>query len=131
MTKKEERQAIYDKTNGKCGYCGDELKSGWHVDHMEPVERKLEWNKDKRMLVTNGEMHRPENDCFENKIASCPSCNIRKHSANVEQFRWALENTIKSLNRDTSAYKFAKKYGLVKETGNRVEFYFETQQAQP
>ncbi len=126
MTKKKERQVIFNKTNGRCGYCGGELKKGWHVDHMEAVERKLIWDKDKKALVTNGEMHKPENDCFENKIASCPSCNIRKHSANVEQFRHALGNTIKTLNQSHSPYKFAKRFGLIEETNTEVKFYFES-----
>lgn len=126
MTKKEERQAIFNKTNGKCGYCGETLLKGWHVDHMEPVVRKLVYDKEKKQIVTSREMHRPENDCFENKIASCPSCNIRKHSANVEQFRYALSNTINTLNRDISSFKFAKRYGLVKETNAEVKFYYES-----
>jgi len=25
---------------GKCAYCGNELQSGWHVDHIDPVIRK-------------------------------------------------------------------------------------------
>ncbi len=118
MTKKEQRQAIFDKTNGNCGYCGCELEKGWHEDHMEPVVRELKYDSEKCRYVTTGKMYHPENDCFENKIASCPSCNIRKHSANVEQFRYALSNTITTLNRDHSAYRFAKRFGLVKEPVN-------------
>jgi 5-methylcytosine-specific restriction endonuclease McrA len=38
MTKKD-RQLIFDKYNGKCAYCGCDLKKGWHVDHVEPVRR--------------------------------------------------------------------------------------------
>ena len=34
MTKKE-RELIFNKYNGKCAYCGCELKKGWHIDHIE------------------------------------------------------------------------------------------------
>ena len=33
MNKK--RQGIYDKSGGKCWYCGIELKKGWHMDHLQ------------------------------------------------------------------------------------------------
>ena len=37
--KKTDREKVFNKCGGRCAYCGDELKKGWHVDHMEPVER--------------------------------------------------------------------------------------------
>lgn len=126
MTKKEERQAIYNKTNGKCGYCGVSLEGKFHVDHMEPVHRITEWDLDKNKMVFTGKFHNPENDVFENKIASCPSCNIRKHGSNVDGFRRQLMNTINVLNRDVSAYRFAKRFGLIEESGIVITFYFET-----
>ena len=33
--KKIERELIFNKYNGKCAYCGCELKKGWHIDHIE------------------------------------------------------------------------------------------------
>jgi len=36
MTK---RQKVYDKFNGRCAYCGCELKAGFHIDHIEPIRR--------------------------------------------------------------------------------------------
>ena len=124
MTKKEEREYLYEKMDGRCGYCGNPLPERWHVDHMYAVVREIEWCKTKRKFIQNGEMYQPQNDVLENKIASCPSCNIRKHSCNVEQFRDQLQHTMNTLNNN-SAYKFAKRFGLIKETGKEVEFYFE------
>ena len=37
----KDRQILFNKYEGKCAYCGDDLKKGWHVDHIEPIEKKL------------------------------------------------------------------------------------------
>ena len=129
MTKKEERQLIYDKYGGKCSYCGCDLKKGWHADHLIPIKRKLEWGKDKHgnhIIVTSNECERPKFNTIENKVPSCHSCNIMKHSLSLESFRSSVEYFITSLNNNSNPYKFAKKYGLIKETNNKVVFYFET-----
>ena len=116
MNKK--RKAIWDKSNGKCWYCGCELgEKGWHADHFKPVNRKW-WE-------SNTSYFNPENDNEENKVPSCASCNIIKSNMSLEAFRSVIENFIKSLNRDSTQYKFAKKYGLLKETEIQVKFWFE------
>lgn len=130
MTKKQEREYLYQQMNGRCGYCGTPLPERWHVDHMDAVVRKFDWCKTKRKFVQNGEMFEPQNDVLENKIASCPSCNIRKRSDNVEQFREQLQHTMNTLN-ENSAYKFARRFGLITETGAVVKFYFEIKKDHP
>lgn len=126
MTKKEEREAIFNKTNGRCGYCGEPLKKGWHMDHMKPIRRQSKWDRKKRRFVATGVVERPENDTFENKIASCPSCNTRKGAESIEGFRSGLMHITEMLNRDSTIYKFANRYGLIKETNIKIVFYFET-----
>ena len=118
MTRKEERQLIYNKYNGRCAYCGEKLKKGWHVDHLEPVKR----------TINGGEksFRNPEKDSIENKMPSCASCNINKHSMSIERFRKVIAGYVTSLNEYITQYRMAKKYGLVKETGEKVKFYFET-----
>ena len=113
MTKREERQFIYEKYKGHCAYCGCELKKGWHVDHLEPVVRY------------NNQMAKPENDTIQNKMPSCPSCNINKHSMALEEFRKSIIRYVESLNNYSVQYKMAKKYGLITETNKVVKFYFE------
>ena len=115
MTKKE-RELIFEKYNGKCAYCGCELKKGWHVDHLEPIVRN--WR--------NGTCEKPENENLENYNPSCASCNIQKNSYTLEQFRENIKQFVNSLNQYSTQYKFAKKYGLVKEIEIEVKFYFET-----
>ena len=115
MTKKE-RELIFNKYNGKCAYCGCELKKGFHVDHIEPIVRN--W--------LNGTCEKPENENLENYNPSCPSCNIQKNSYTLEQFRENIKQFVNSLNKYSTQYKFAKKYGLISENEIEVKFYFET-----
>lgn len=152
MTKKEKRQIIFNKFGGKCAYCGCKLQKGWHIDELKPIKRnyqyvngyflntetkkkspvlpldvtdvrKYKWISPK--YVTNGCKY-PERLHIDNQMPACPSCNINKHSMSLEEFRKFIENFIISLNRDSTQYKIAKRYGLIQETGKKVVFYFET-----
>ena len=119
MTKKEERELLYNKYGGKCAYCGEDLpEKGWHADHIEAIRRN------KRKWKESG-MQKPHLDILENKNPSCASCNINKHKMSIEEFRKQIEGFINSLNKRITQYKLAKRYGLVEETGIKVEFWFE------
>lgn len=125
MNKK--RQAIWDKTGGKCFYCGCDLpEKGWHADHMEPIQRKLK-SDEKRGLYTTDDCHRPDRDNEANKVPACASCNINKHSLSVEGFRRLIEGFVRSLNARNTQYIVAKRYGLIQETSSPVVFWFERQ----
>lgn len=112
LTKKQ-REELKQKYGGRCAYCGCELPKRWHADHIEPVKR------------LGGKVNFPERHYMDNLNPSCSSCNIQKHSETLENFRWNIENFINSLNSYHNQYKFAKKFGLVQETGKKVVFYFE------
>ena len=114
MTKKD-RQFIFDKYNGKCAYCGCELKAGFHIDHIEPIRRNLD-----------GSCLNPQNEWLSNINPSCPSCNIMKHNQSIEQFRAMIKKFVANLNKYNNQYKFAKIYVLVTENDIEVKFYFET-----
>lgn len=109
-----QRKQIWDKSQGKCWYCGCDLPKRWHIDHFHPVKR----NPDN--TLTN-----PENDHFDNLVPACPSCNIMKSSMDIERFRDLIANFVTRLNRDITIYRHAKRYGLVKETEKEVTFWFE------
>ena len=70
--------------------------------------------------------HKWWSDNIENLMPSCRSCNRQKKTYYIETWRKVLENKIVELNRDTASYKTAKRFGLIKETWNRVSFYFES-----
>lgn len=121
--KKSDREKVFNKFDGKCAYCGEELQKGWHVDHLIPIIRKRKYVKDK--WVDDG-CENPELDCFENWMPSCASCNINKHSGSLEEFRNLITGFLKHLNEVSTQYKIAKRYGLVSETKiKEVKFYFE------
>lgn len=152
---KRERQLIFDKTGGKCAYCGEVLGKSWHADHIVPIRRDYEWTKghwrhvgtgqalpmsesnkmsedeliDYRWyaskLVPNGCIH-PSRDHAGNCLPSCASCNINKHAMSIDEFRKAIYQYVESLNKRFVQYKIAKKYGLIAETPKPIVFYFET-----
>ena len=124
--KKHERELIFNKFGGKCSYCGCELQKGWHTDHIEPIVRDFDWNRDKGRYEATGSCRKPENETLENYNPSCASCNIQKNSFTIEEFRNNIKQFVNSLNQYSTQYKFAKRYGLVLETEKEVKFYFET-----
>ena len=110
------RKAIYDKSNGHCWYCGVKLgEKGWHADHFEPVVRNL----------VTGKPHYPERENEDNKVPACASCNINKHSMPLESWRKIIEGYVVSLNRDSTQYKLAKRFGLIEEKPIEIKFWFE------
>ena len=116
---KAQRAAIHDKFGGRCAYCGEDLPEKWHVDHLVPIVRN--WGK----FSKERPCEKPENDNLANMMPACPACNISKHSYTLEFWREMIAGHIKSLNLYHPIYRLAKSYGLVVETGNEVEFFFE------
>ncbi len=137
--KKKDREIIYNKYGGRCAYCGDILQKGWHVDELLPCRRKQKWipgnwegdptcenvvYKEGRW-VSDGYEH-PERLHIDNQMPACASCNINKHSMELEDFRKLIQGFMKHLNEVNVQYKVAKRYGLITETPKPVIFYFET-----
>lgn len=122
MKMSKKRQAIYDKSGGKCWYCGCDLVKGWHADHFEPVRRNPKWATDRGAVA----MLNPELNTEANKVPACASCNMMKSSLPIEHFRKQITQFINSLNEYSTQYKFAKRYGLITETSKPVVFWFET-----
>lgn len=120
---KQQRAELLEKTNGRCGYCGNTLDGiKWHADHMEAVQRKSKYENGK--FVQTGEMVKPENDNIDNMIASCPQCNILKSCQSVEMFRETIKDRLIQLERQPS-YRTAKRYEMIQETNIKIVFYFE------
>lgn len=94
-----------------------------HLSEDQMTERGFKWVESK--VVVDGCEH-PENFNLDNQMPACASCNINKHSMSIEEFRHLISNFIVSLNRDSTQYKIAKRYGLVREAIKEVVFYFET-----
>ena len=135
------RDEVFAKYNGRCAYCGNPLQKGWHVDEILPVIRYNKYVEDAQGKRIWDDVHNkyktiqiityPERFNVANQIPACASCNINKHQGSIEDFRKAITGFMKHLNEVSVQYKFAKRYGLVTETGNKVKFYFEQFENQP
>lgn len=121
---KAQRQALHDKYGGCCAYCGHPLGERWHADHVEPVQRNSRYVMGKGYVPT-GTMWAPERDRIENLMPACPPCNIDKHSLSLEEWRRKLAGACGVLHRNSATYRHAVRFGLVKEIGLPITFYFE------
>jgi ssDNA-binding Zn-finger/Zn-ribbon topoisomerase 1 len=121
----KERKQIYKKTDGKCYYCGCELPKRWHVDHRFP-KRKAHWIGNETMMSETCECNNLEDvEAIENKVPSCPRCNIRKSAFDVEQFRTEIQKQVERLYRNSNQFRLALDYELIEIKDKEVKFYFE------
>lgn len=125
MATKKERAQLFAKYNGRCAYCGCELPEKFHVDEILPCKRIKQWDRTKRKFVHVGYEY-PERLHIDNQNPACPSCNINKHAMSLEEFRRLVGGFLTSLNRDSTQYKIAKRFGFIEEKPKPVVFYFET-----
>lgn len=111
------RVLVFQKYGGKCAYCGCELNNtNFNVDHINPLYRGI---KQHHLRVEKGSSK------IENLNPSCFSCNSSKSTYTIEQWRQELELKTKRLLRDSSQFRIALRFGLVKESKKNVVFYFE------
>lgn len=119
---KIQREKLRQKYDGNCAYCGTELIDKWDADHFIPIKRNWVIKNGKQVTT---DCINPENDCIENMMPSCKPCNNDKSSLSIESWRSMIANKIICLNRDSTTYQKAKRYGLIVETNIEVVFYFE------
>ncbi|MBC8949351.1 HNH endonuclease [Xenorhabdus sp. TS4] len=128
LTKKQ-RAVIREKFGGRCAYCGHELPAtGWHADHAEPVERLSKFVRDERgfgKFIPTGEMMRPENDTIENMMPACRSCNIYKHSTDIETFRRMITRQLQNSINRTQCLRTGQRLGILKLDAAPIVFWFE------
>lgn len=115
LTQKERRE-VYEKTGGRCAYCGCKIPfKGFHADHVLCL-KNYEYMDDELGLKV---------DSVENMLPSCRSCNKYKATFDLETFREMLSGIPKRLVRDVSTYSIAVRYGMVEEHEGKIKFYFE------
>lgn len=103
------RQAVYEKYNGRCAYCGKEIKySEMQVDHFIA---KRGWNE-------NG------SDDISNLMPACRMCNHYKRANPLEVFRMYIQEIPRKL-RQNYIYKVGVAYGNIIENEKSIKFYFE------
>ena len=119
------RRKIWDKTNGKCWYCGCDLsEKGWHVDHVEPVIRVTDIAK--KASDCPDHAWKPERERDDNKVPACSRCNLYKSTYSVEDFRKLLERQVELARKSSVNFRNAERFGLITVNEPKVVFYFET-----
>ena len=112
---KKIREAVYNKYNGHCAYCGKKITyKEMQVDHLIPVQRE----RFKR--YTEEEL-----ECFENYMPACRRDNHYKRAHSLETFRKMIEEIPSKLFRDNYIYKIGLDYGLVQPNEHKIIFFFE------
>ena len=107
ISSKSLRRRIYDKTNGRCAYCGCELTmKSMQIDHVIP-------------RASGG------GDDEDNLLPACRSCNHRKGTSTLETFRWEVARAPDVLIRNSVTYRNAVRFGLVIPNPKAIIFYFE------
>jgi hypothetical protein len=116
MNKK--RREIWNKSGGKCWYCGCELpEKGWHADHFEPVLRAFDIvprdkrkNPNKFEVRHNGGFENPELDNQENLVPSCAPCNLFKSTFSVEMFRNEIKKQVDRARKSSVNFRTAERF---------------------
>lgn len=103
------RQAVYEKYDGHCAYCGRKIKyEDMQVDHFIPK---------------NGGAAKGTDD-ISNLMPSCRMCNHYKRANSLEVFRMYIQEIPYKL-RQNYIYKVGVAYGNIIENEKPIEFYFE------
>lgn len=131
-----ERDVILSKTKGRCFYCGCTLSKGWHSDHFHPIIRKteiIETSPIERMATgnthkykANGESLYPGLDTIDNKVPSCPPCNLFKSSSSIEGYRAHIKSSFDTVLNQSSPLRQLNRLGVVDVSEKPIVFYFET-----
>lgn len=112
---KKVRQAVYDKYDGHCSYCGKKIEyKEMQLDHLIPKQRE-------RFKRYSEE----EIECFDNYMPSCRRCNHYKRAHSLECFRQMIEEIPKKLIRDSYIFKVGLDYDLLSVNEHKIIFYFE------
>ena len=116
---KIDRQAVFNKYNGHCAYCGDVLlPKKWQVDHK--------WPKALAHLRPDYDIDSPEN-----LMPSCTKCNIHKHGMPLDRldyvaggWRVVLSKQLSMLKKNAQ-FDRALRFKQIIIEEKPIVFYFE------
>jgi 5-methylcytosine-specific restriction endonuclease McrA len=131
---KEQRQQVWEKSKGKCWYCGCDLpEKGWHADHIEPIVREANRVVDESKsypsykLVHTGDCDNPHLDTVDNMAPACAPCNLFKATFSVEGFRREIAEQIERARKTSVNFRTAERFGLIECKPAPIVFWFEEQ----
>lgn len=111
---KSKREAVYQKYDGHCAYCGRKIAyKDMQVDHFLPLRA---WG-----IEDAGA------DDLDNLMPACRMCNHYKRANSLETFRRYIEEIPRKLH-DNYIYKVGIVYSEIAEQAHPVKFYFEQQE---
>ena len=121
---KKTREEAYNKFNGHCAYCGEEITyRQMQVDHIIPQRNYSEKYK---CLISEGSLVREYGvDDIQNLFPACRMCNSWKNTFSVEDFRIEVEAQVQRARKYSRNYRMAEKYGMVAVKKEQITFYFE------
>lgn len=121
------RQLVYDKFNGHCAYCGEEIKlNDMQVDHIIPQRSFVQHVHNKfRIPAFLSHLTPLDMNHIDNLHPACRVCNKWKSAHDLELFRRELSEQVSRLNSYSTNYRIAKKYGQIQEVVKPIVFYFE------
>lgn len=121
---KKVRVKVHEKYNHRCAYCGCDIEyKDMQVDHIIPHRN---YSRMHSGMIHDGQLITDYGiDDIENLNPTCRVCNGWKSVWSVEEFRREIQLQIERLQRNSSGFRIALKYGLIKETNTVIKFYFE------
>lgn len=118
---KKQREALYQKYNGRCAYCGAEIKiEEMQADHIFSIYHAESGRVAGYNVPTDEQLN-----SIDNFRPSCRACNYYKSTYDIDSFRRAIKEMLWKNLKKTFAYRMALKYGLIEEHDINIEFYFE------
>lgn len=106
--KSHKRQRIYNKTSGRCGYCGVRLETdAFQVDHIYP-------------LAKGG------SNLDINLVAACPLCNKSKGKMTVVEFKRYILSQTEKIRKSNGKFRLIEHFGIIFIKKDSLVFYFES-----
>lgn len=118
--KKSIRELVWVKYDKHCAYCGKEIEyKQMQVDHIE-----AHWHSYTEDQCAKYGLKKGSNE-IDNLNPACARCNKWKDTMSIETFRNEIQQQLIRLKRDSSNYRLALDFGMIKENNEPIVFYFE------
>jgi len=124
---KPNRQKVYAKYDGKCGYCGHELRyDEMQIDHIIPKHQFNKGHVGPEYSVPDFLRHLTKTDAnhFDNLMPACHTCNFYKGTETLYQFAESIR-TIPDRMHKFGIIALGIRHGKIQGNTIPVIFYFE------
>lgn len=119
-----QREALRQKFDGRCAYCGCEL-TVMHADHFEPVIRVTRDPWGRPLPSSERSLIKPERNTVSNMMPSCKPCNLHKGGYSLNVWRDIIQRSADIVRKQTSTFRAGERFGVIAVSDEPVTFYFE------